>query len=421
MTRRLVVAGYGMVAHRLVDRLRRLDRDGRWSVVVLGEEDCPAYDRVALSSYLDGKSRADLTLPPPGPPDAPPVDLRLGCPAVAVDTGARLVRTAAGDVLRYDALVLATGARPFVPPVPGHDRPGCFVYRTFDDIDEIRGYAVRGRPAVVVGGGLLGLEAANGLKLLGRPTTVVENAPHLMPAQLDAEAARVLRALASDAGLRVRCPASLTSVEAGADGGVAGVRLAGGELLPAGLVVFAAGVRPRDELAAAAAPGGLARGDRGGFLVDAHCRTSAPDVWAAGDCAAVEGRCHGLVAAGFRMADSVARQLTGRPAEPFDGTGAAVNLKVAGIRVTTAGVGHPGTMASEITFTDGGDRYAKVVLTPETGEILGGALVGGAAPAGTLRAMVGRVAPPDLEQLLLPTDAGPPRRWDQDRRGDAAM
>jgi nitrite reductase (NADH) large subunit len=238
-------------------------------------------------------------------------------------------------------------------------------------------------------------------------TTVVENAEHLMPAQLDGGAARVLSELVTGLGLHVRCPARLAGVEPGPDGAAAAVRLADGSVLPARLVDFAAGVRARDDLAV----GGLTRGDRGGFLVDEFCRTAVPGIWAAGDCAAVQGRCHGLVALGYRMAGSVARQLVGLPADHFDDGGQTVNLKLAGIRVVTVGQASPGAEDLEVAFGDSGGRYAKVVLAPSTGRVLGGILVGDTAATGTLRALVNVVVPDRVEQLLLPaagdTDKGP--------------
>jgi nitrite reductase (NADH) large subunit len=187
--RQLVVIGNGMVGHRLVQDVRDRDTEGTWRITVLGEERRPAYDRVALSSYVDGVSAEDLTLPGLDPL----VDLQLGDPAVELDRGARLVRTASGRELPYDALVLATGSVPFVPPVPGRDLAGCFVYRTLDDLDAItaaaRDATAAGLPgrrsAVVVGGGLLGLEAARALRSLGLSPQVVEIAPRLMPVQVD--------------------------------------------------------------------------------------------------------------------------------------------------------------------------------------------------------------------------------------------
>ena len=187
MTRELVVIGNGMVGHRLVQAVTARDTAGDWHVTVLGEESRAAYDRVALSSYVDGVSAEELTLP------ELTVDLHLGDPVTAIDRDARTVTTQAGRVLPYDALVLATGSVPFVPPVPGRDLPGCFVYRTLDDLDAIAAAAAEAvarpgagrRSAVVVGGGLLGLEAARALRSLGLSPQVVEIAPRLMPVQVD--------------------------------------------------------------------------------------------------------------------------------------------------------------------------------------------------------------------------------------------
>ncbi|MEU7959366.1 NAD(P)/FAD-dependent oxidoreductase [Micromonospora humida] len=400
MTRTLVVVGHGMVGHRLVERLGVLDGGRRWRVVVLAEEHHPAYDRVSLSSYLDGKSRSDLTLPGVDFRNDPRMELLLGCPAVAVDRAARAVSTGRGDRIGYDALVLATGSRPFVPPVPGHDLPGCFVYRTFDDLDALRAAARPGRAGVVVGGGLLGLEAANALRLLGMRPHVVETAPHLMPAQLDPGAAGVLHRHVTGLGLRVHCATATTSIDAGADGTVASVTLSDGTVLDAALVVFAAGVRPRDELAEAM---GLERGGRGGILVDGLCRTGDERVWAVGDCAAVRGRCYGLAAPGYRMADSVARQLTGEHPEPFDDAGTATTLKLLGVRVAAFGAtGTDGGAVVEVVFAEGADRYAKVLLSPDGGHLLGGILAGDTGSCAAVRSFVGRPPPADLEQLLLP-------------------
>lgn len=249
MTRTLIVVGHGMVGHRLVEEVRARDAAGTWRIVVLGEESRPAYDRVALSSYLDGKSAEDLSLVSHEFLDDPLVDLRLDTGAAAVDRHARTVSTTDGAVLGYDALVLATGSRPFVPPVPGHDLDGCFVYRTLDDLDEIRDAATEGRPGVVIGGGLLGLEAANALRLLGMRPHVVEMAPRLMPLQVDEGGGQVLSRLVGDLGLTVHCGAATQSVDADEHGRVRGVTLADGTTIDTDVVVFSAGVRPRDELA----------------------------------------------------------------------------------------------------------------------------------------------------------------------------
>ncbi|MBT2509721.1 FAD-dependent oxidoreductase [Streptomyces sp. ISL-98] len=401
MTRTLVVVGHGMVGHRLVEQLRALDTESARRIVILAEENDPAYDRVGLSSYLEGKSKSDLTLAGQDFLRDPRVDLRLACPAVSVDRTARTVQTAAGDQVSYDALVLATGSRPFVPPVPGRDLTGCFVYRTFNDLDAIRAAARTGRPGVVVGGGLLGLEAANALRLLGMRPHIVETAPHLMPTQLDAGAARVLHEHVADLGVHLHCATATASVDAHPNGAVRAVTLSDGTVLETDLVVFAAGIRPRDELAVAM---GLERGERGGIIVDHHCRTSDEHVWAIGECAVVHGSCYGLVAPGYRMADNVARQLLGKDTEPFDGTDTtSTTLKLLGVNVATFGTTHPeGGQALEAVFAEDTTRYAKVLLRQDTGDLLGGILAGDTGSPMPLGSLIGRQPPADLEQLLLP-------------------
>ncbi|MFE6619088.1 NAD(P)/FAD-dependent oxidoreductase [Streptomyces sp. NPDC057740] len=399
MTHRLVVVGHGMVGHRLVDRLRALDTEHAWRITIVAEEHHPAYDRVSLSSYLDGKSKSDLTLAGADLLNDPRVDLLLACPVVSVDRTARTVRTAHGERIPYDALVVATGSRPFVPPVPGRDLTGCFVYRTFDDLDALCAAARPGRPGVVVGGGLLGLEAANALRLLGMHPHIVETAPHLMPAQLDTGAAQVLHRHIAGLGLRAHCATATASIEAGADGRVRAVTLSNGMVLEADVVVFAAGIRPRDELAATM---GLARAERGGIVVDPLCRTADQRIWAIGECAAVNGRCYGLVAPGYRMADSVAGQLMGQSPEPFNGTDSSTTLKLLDVRIATFGTVHPDDAAVEAVFTEGTDRYAKLLLSQDSGDLLGGILAGETGSWTSIRSLVGRRPPADLEQLLLP-------------------
>ncbi|MFG2616920.1 NAD(P)/FAD-dependent oxidoreductase [Streptomyces sp. NPDC048507] len=399
MTGVLVVVGHGMVGHRLVREVRERDRSDRWRIVVLAEESRPAYDRIALSAYARGADPAELTLDGAAFTGDERVRSRRASPVARIDRARRTAYCADGTAVRYDALVLATGARPFVPPVPGHDLPGCHVYRTLDDVTAIRSAARPGRPAVVVGGGLLGLEAAGALAALGMCPQVVEAAPWLMAVQLDEGAGRVLGRLVGALGVRPRCGAGLKSVDAGPDGRVRTVTLADGELLDAALVVFSTGVRPRDELAAAAE---LPTGERGGFLVDARCRTPDPRVWAVGDCAAVEGRCHGLLAPGYRMAETVARELCADPGEPFTDPDLSTKLKLLGVEVGSFGDAHARSEgAMEFIRSDrGGERYAKLVLDGTTGALLGGVLAGDTAPYATLHSLLGRPLP-DPPHLLL--------------------
>jgi nitrite reductase (NADH) large subunit len=255
----LVVIGNGMVGHRLVEALRDRDTDQHWHVTVVGEEPRTAYDRVALSSYFDGATAEDLSM---GDLSGPGVDIHVDERATGIDRQARTVTTASGRTLAYDRLVLATGSSPFVPPVPGHDLPGCHVYRTIEDLDAITAAAEAGaRTGVVIGGGLLGLEAANALRLLGVSAHVVELAPHLMPAQIDQGAGALLQNLVTDLGVSVHTGTASTAVEAGPDGRAARLTLADGNHLDADMVVFSVGIRPRDDLARDA---GLTIGERGG-------------------------------------------------------------------------------------------------------------------------------------------------------------
>ena len=410
MSRRtLVVVGHGMVGHRLVEAAveRGLVQD--WDVVVHAEEVLPAYDRVALSTWFDG---ADLGLPAH---THPAVELRLGDPVVSVDTAGRRVVSASGLTTEYDALVLATGSTPFVPPVPGAVGNRRFVYRTVEDLQAIRAAAAGAVPGgmrgVVVGGGLLGLEAANALMALGIATTVVEFAPRLMPLQVDEGGGQVLRRLVEGLGVDVRLGASTQRIEE--HGEALRMVFAEGEPLDVDLIVFSAGIRPHDALARSA---GLAVGERGGVLVDAGCLSSDPNVWAVGECASAAGRCWGLVAPGYAMAEVVVDRLLGG-AGTFDGGDLSTKLKCLGIDVASFGDAHaasPGAL--ELVWSDPvAGTYSKLVVSDDARTLLGGVLVGDASAYPSLRPLVGTaltVPPADLvlparsgTELVLPDDA----------------
>ncbi|MET8266806.1 nitrite reductase large subunit NirB [Micromonospora arida] len=395
----LVVIGNGMVGQRFVDALRARDPQGTWRVTVLAEEGRPAYDRVRLSAYFDGVSESELNLHTPH--DG--VRLRLGEPATAVDRNRQVVTTAAGEY-RYDALVLATGSYAFVPPVAGTELPGVFVYRTLDDLAAIRAYARGRRVGAVIGGGLLGLEAANALRLLGLSTDVVEFAPRLMPVQVDQAGGAMLRRYVDELGVRTHLGVATTAIRPGPDGGVAALELSDGTALDAELVVVAAGIRPRDQLARDA---GLPLGPRGGVLVDATCRTADERIWAVGECAAVDGTCHGLVAPGYATAEVVADRLVGGAAT-FPGADTATKLKLLGVDVASFGDAHGTTEGClDVTFTDPATRvYAKLVLSDDAHTLLGGVLVGDASAYPTLRASVGGPLPAAPLALLAPDGGG---------------
>ncbi|WP_432050609.1 nitrite reductase large subunit NirB [Verrucosispora sp. NA02020] len=394
----VVVIGNGMVGQRFVDAVRSRDPGGRWRVTVLAEETRPAYDRVRLSAFFDGADADELNLHTPH--DG--VELRLGEAATGVDRARRVVSTATGEH-PYDVLVLATGSSAFVPPVAGTDLPGVFVYRTLDDLAAIREHARGRRTGAVIGGGLLGLEAANALRLLGLATRVVEFAPRLMPVQVDTAGGAMLRRYVEELGVACHLGVATTALRPGPDGAVGGLELADGTLLDADVVVVAAGIRPRDEVARAA---GLEVGPRGGVLVDDACRTSDERIYAVGECAAVQGTCYGLVAPGYAMAEVVADRLVGGEAT-FPGADTATKLKLLGVDVASFGDAHgttPGCL--DVTWTDPATRvYAKLVLSDDATTLLGGVLVGDASAYPTLRASVGGPLPAAPLALLAPEQA----------------
>ncbi|MFE2055086.1 nitrite reductase large subunit NirB [Streptomyces sp. NPDC059446] len=405
----IVVVGHGMVGQRFLEALA--DRGltataGTARVVVLCEEPRPAYDRVQLTSYFSGKTPEDLSLVEAGFMERHGIELRVGDPAVSVDREARTVTARSGETFSYDTLVLATGSYPFVPPVPGKDAEGCFVYRTIEDLLAIEEYAKTASTGAVVGGGLLGLEAAGALKGLGLDTHVVEFAPRLMPVQVDEGGGAALLRTIENMGLTVHTGVGTQEVTASEDGRVDGMSLSDGSSLETDLVVFSAGVRPRDQLARDC---GLAVGPRGGIVVDDECRTSDSDVFAIGECAlASDGRVYGLVAPGYEMAVAVAEVIAGDAAS-FTGADLSTKLKLLGVDVASFGDAH-GTAEGclDVVYADSRSGVYKKLVIGQDGTLLGGVLVGDADQYGTLRPMTGTVLPVAPEQLVLPAGAGGP-------------
>ncbi|OZC43394.1 nitrite reductase (NAD(P)H) [Rhodococcus sp. WWJCD1] len=397
-----VVVGHGMVGHRFVEALRARDEAAEWKVTVLCEEALPAYDRVGLSSYVGAWDHKELALAGNDYPGDLLVEMRTGVRADRIDRDHRTVETSAGDSVEYDALVLATGSYPFVPPIPGHDLPGCFVYRTLDDLDKIRARADAAGPGavgVVVGGGLLGLEAANALQKMGMTPHVIEFAPRLMPLQVDEGGGALLARLVTELGLNVHVGVGTSSISENDSAGLT-VELSDGSTIDAALLVFSAGVRPQDRLARES---GLEVGERGGIMVDIGCTTSDPAVFAIGECAAVEGRCYGLVAPGYSTAEVVADRLLGGAAQ-FPGADMSTKLKLMGVDVASFGDAMAATPgALEVVFSDAPKgTYAKLVVTDDAKTLLGGILVGDASAYSLLRPLVGRELPGDPGALISP-------------------
>ena len=413
-SKNVVVVGHGMVGHRFVEALRSRDSAGEWRVTVLAEESDAAYDRVGLTGYTEHWDRALLALPGNTYPDDDLVETRLGSQVTAIDRDAKSVLTADGGRVNYDALVLATGSYAFVPPVPGRDLPACHVYRTLDDLDAIRDSALRtkdtGAPVgVVIGGGLLGLEAANALRSFGLHAHVVEMAPRLMAQQLDEAGGALLGRMISDLGITVHtgvgtaniAPAQRNRpVRGSADNDSMRVTLSDESFIDAGVIVFAAGVRPRDELARDA---GLAIADRGGVLTDLTCATDDSNIYAIGEVAAINGRCYGLVGPGYTSAEVVADRLLGGGAE-FGEADMSTKLKLLGVDVASFGDAMGVTPnCLEVAINDAANQtYAKLVLSDDAKTLLGGILVGDASAYGVLRPMVGEELPGDALALIAP-------------------
>lgn len=405
LRRTLVVVGHGMVGHRFVQAAIERGLTETHDIVVVGEESRPAYDRVALTSFFDVGADA-LSFLPEGEYDDPRVRLLLDTVVEGFDPETRTVLLGTGEVLGYDELVLATGAAPFVPPIPGHDLPGCFVYRTIEDLEAIREAASGAKVGAVIGGGLLGLEAANALSQLGLETHVVEMAPRLMAVQVDDAGGATLTRHIEKLGLTVHTGA-MTSAVVERDGRAAGLALKERpDPIDAEVVVFSAGIRPRDALARTA---GLDVADRGGVLVDEQCRTSDPHVWAIGECAAPAGRMYGLVAPGYAMAEVVVDALLGGPGS-FTGADMSTKLKLMGVDVASFGDAFATTPdALELVFADAvAGVYKKLVVSEDGTRLLGGILVGDASAYGVLRPMVasGIALPANPEELILPAGRG---------------
>ncbi|MEM8945403.1 MAG: FAD-dependent oxidoreductase [Planctomycetota bacterium] len=333
----LVVVGAGMSTHAF---LRRLEQNGhlrRCDVTVVGEEPRPPYDRVNLTDSFSGRSPDDLLLAPSEWYAEHGVNLVTGDQVVELDRSNHAVRTSSGSVLPYDQLVLATGSKPFVPPIQGTDLPGVFVYRTIDDIEQIRQQAAQCSTAAVLGGGLLGLEAGKALCDLNLETHILEVAPSLMPRQLNSEAGALLKEEVEKLGVSVHLLRQAAGIRS--EAGSLVIDFARDETLNVDMVVISAGIRPRDELASSA---GLPLGERGGIAIDAHLRTADPRVYAIGECVSLEGSLFGLVGPCYDMAHVLADNLasdasTSSRLEEFEAVSQASRLKLMGVDVSTLG------------------------------------------------------------------------------------
>ena len=407
MKERVIVIGNGMVGYKFCERLAEKDSENKFQIVTFCEEPRPAYDRVHLSEYFAGKSAEDLSMAKFDWYEENGVELHVGEKVTQIDKVAKRVITSSGKVVKYDKLVMATGSAPFVPPVPGIDKKGVFVYRTIEDLDAIREYSKGARTCAVIGGGLLGLEAAKSAQDLGLTTHVVEFAPRLMPRQLDEAAGTLLKDVIEDRCIKVHLSKSTSNIAG--DGEVKAMEFADGSELKVDMIIVSAGIKPRDELARDA---GLEVGPRGGIQVDSYLLTSDPNIFAIGECALYEGMIYGLVAPGYQMADAVSELLMGNEAT-FTGADMSTKLKLIGTDVASFGaIEIPAdSNAREIVINDTHNNlFKKLVISEDGKKLLGGILVGDASAYGTLHQMYlnEMTIKCDPIQLIMPASDGEP-------------
>ena len=403
----LIIIGNGMVGHHCIEQLVEQGALAHYQVHVFGEERQRAYDRVHLSEYFGGRDAESLALCAADYYSEHGVHAHLHEAVLEIDREQQEVVTANGRIA-YDKLILATGSYPFVPPIPGADGNSRLVYRTLDDLDAIRAAAAGARRGVVVGGGLLGLEAANALKSLGLEAHVVEFAPRLMPVQLDEDGGAALKARIEALGVGVHLSRATSDIVAGEDYAYR-MNFADGESLETDLIVFSAGIRPQDTLARAA---GLTVAERGGVVIDDGFCTNDPAIFAIGECASWQGRVFGLVAPGYSMARNLAALLVGRPHEAFSGADMSTKLKLLGVDVGSIGDAHGATEGARSYryIDDINHSYRRLVVSADGKRVIGAVLVGDNSYYDTLLqyALNGIKLPADPASLILPVGEGAP-------------
>ncbi|GEA60227.1 nitrite reductase large subunit NirB [Vibrio comitans] len=402
----VIVVGNGMVGHKYIETLLQQKRDDI-EIITFSEEPHLAYDRVHLTSYFTGGAK-ELALADEDYYTENGVKFVVSDKVVKLDTDAKQVITESGRIEQYDSLVLATGSFPFVPPIPGNDSEHCHVYRTLEDLDGIEESSKLSQSGVVVGGGLLGLEAANAIKELGLETHVVEFAPRLMAVQLDEGGGALLRRKIESLGVSVHTEKATSEIVAGENARYR-MNFADGSHLETDMIVFSAGIRPQDELAREA---NIEIGERGGIVINDYCQTNLPDVYAIGECALWENRIFGLVAPGYQMAKVAATHLLEGESETASFTGAdmSTKLKLLGVDVASIGEVHGQTQgAQSYTFSDEIDQvYKRLIVSEDGSKIIGAVLVGDAEAYGTLLQMKQNdmPLPSNPSVLILPNVAG---------------
>ncbi|WP_256010100.1 nitrite reductase large subunit NirB [Desertivirga xinjiangensis] len=399
----IIVIGNGMVGYKFCEKL--VAKTNSFRLEVFGDEPRPAYDRVHLSEYFSGKTADDLLMNTLEWYAENEINLHLNDPVQEINRDNKTVHSLKGTVLKYDYLVLATGSSAFVPDIPGVEKEGVFVYRTIEDLELISAYSKNARNGAVMGGGLLGLEAAKALIDLGiKDTHVIEFAPRLMPRQIDQPGSAMLQMKLKELGLQIHLNKSTTEIAG--NGKVDALNFADDSSLPIDMLVISAGIRPRDELAKLA---GLEVGTRGGIVVNESMQTSDESIFAIGECALYNGMIYGLVAPGYEMAEVVVSKLNAGEKQ-FTGFDMSTKLKLIGVDVASFGdpfINEPDCRTIALEDTSKG-VYKRINITKDGKTLLGGVLIGDAEDYNMLLQTVknNMALPPNPEDLILGARGG---------------
>ncbi|WP_019673368.1 nitrite reductase large subunit NirB [Psychrobacter lutiphocae] len=396
----LVVVGNGMVGHHFVEKAIELGLNDTYDIHVFAEEDRPAYDRVYLSSYFEHKDASKLNLVDIEHYDTTAIKLHLNQRIVDINSKNHSITIEGGESVTYEKLVLATGSYPFVPPIEGRDHSHCHVYRTIADLEKILETAQKSnvKKGVVVGGGLLGLEAAKALVTLGLDTYVVEFAPQLMGVQLDPAGGEILKKKIEALGVTVltgkntkeivhnRCISMNHDIHQTAE--QPGIHLEKDTFLTmkftddteldTDLILFSAGIRPQDGIMKNNPECGVTLGGRGGILINDFCQTNNEDIYAIGECAVWDNKVFGLVAPGYTMASICAAQIAGDTEKTFTGADMSTKLKLMGVDVGSIGDAHAKTEGSlSYVYQNPNEGiYKKLVTSSDNKKLLGAVMVG---------------------------------------------
>ncbi|WP_017220118.1 nitrite reductase large subunit NirB [Moritella dasanensis] len=403
---RLVIIGNGMVGHRYIEDLVEKAEIENFDVTVFCEEPRVAYDRVHLSSYFSHHTADELSLVKEGFYDKHNINVLIGERAININRSQKIIYSNSGREIKYDKLVMATGSKPWVPPIKGNESKDCFVYRTIEDLKTIEATAKRSKSGVVIGGGLLGLEAAGALKALGVETHVIEFSPVLMAEQLDREGGEQLRKKIEKLGVQVHTSKNTLEIVAKGETARNTMMFADGTTLEVDFIVFSTGIRPQDKLAHQS---GLATGRRGGITISDHCITSDSDVYAIGECASWNEQFFGLVAPGYKMAQVAVDHLLGND-NAFEGADMSAKLKLLGVKVGSIGDANGRTPGckSFVYLNETEEVYKRIIVSEDGKKLLGAVLIGDTSDYGSLLQL--KLNDMDLpehpDSLILPAHAG---------------